>query len=160
MAVRPILRWPDKRLATVCTPVHGDMRALTTDLLDTMYAAPGRGLAAPQIGVLMRVFVMDTFWKDGPRRPYICLDPVLRDPAAEWVPGSEGCLSIPGITVEVNRAVEITLDWRDLDGNRHSERLDGFAAICAQHEYDHLEGIVTLDRLSPAARRRAESGYA
>jgi len=160
MAVLPILRWPDPRLSMVCETIgEQDVSALARDMLDTMYAAPGRGLAAPQVGVTKRLFVMDVTWKEGVKSPMICLDPVLRDLSEARVTGPEGCLSIPGLPVEVERAAEVTLDWTGLDGQRRSERLTGFASICAQHEMDHLDGIVTLDHLSPEARAAAERDY-
>jgi peptide deformylase len=160
MALLPILRWPDPRLSLACAPVAGeDVAALARDMLDTMYAAPGRGLAAPQVGVLKRIFVMDVTWKEGVKAPYICIDPVLRDVSDLRIAGPEGCLSIPGLSVEVERAAEVVLDWTAFDGARRSERLTGFAAICAQHEMDHLDGIVTFDRLSPDVRAAAEGAF-
>jgi peptide deformylase len=160
MAVLPILRWPDPRLSMPCAEIGGeDVAALARDMLETMYAAPGRGLAAPQVGVLKRLFVMDVTWKDGVKAPYICIDPVLREFSDRRLAGSEGCLSIPGLSLEVERAAEVVLDWTGLDGARRSERLTGFAATCAQHEMDHLDGIVTLDRLAPEARAAAEREY-
>lgn len=162
MALRPVLQWPDPRLATVCTPVAPgeDMAALAAEMLEVMYAAPGRGLAAPQIGVLKRLFVMDVSWKEGTPAPYICLNPVIESWGGHRVAGPEGCLSIPGILTEVTRATEITLVWTDLQGMRQRERLTGFAAICAQHENDHLDGLVTFDRLTPVSRAKALKDYA
>ena len=155
-----ILRWPDPRLAQPCAPVTGDVAALAADMLDTMYAAPGRGLAAPQVGVLLRMFVMDVTWKDGTPSPRVCINPEILWRSDDVAPGPEGCLSIPGITTTVTRPTAIRLRWTDLSGAQHTEDLTGFAAICAQHEYDHLDGIVTLDRLSPDARAQALAGYA
>jgi peptide deformylase len=161
MALLPILRWPDPRLSSRCADIamDDDLSALVADMLETMYDAPGRGLAAPQVGVLKRLFVMDPGWKDGTPDPYICLNPTLSDFAADVKTGTEGCLSIPGITTEIARATSVTLSWTDLNGIARQERLSGFAAICAQHEYDHLDGIVTFDRLSAEARMLAESAY-
>ena len=156
MAVLPILRWPDLRLSTVCAPVTADVRALAADMLDTMYDAPGRGLAAPQVGVLQRLFVMDTTWKEGLRAPRVFVNPEIKWMSDRRATGPEGCLSLVGATTHVSRATEIRLGWTDLDGVRHEETLTGFAAICAQHEYDHLDGILTLDRLSPEDRAIAE----
>lgn len=163
MAVLPLVLWPDARLACVCTAIKAidaQVQQLAQDMLDTMYAAPGRGLAAPQVGVLRRLFVMDTTWKEGTRAPLVCINPDILWRSDTLQPGPEGCLSIPGVTTEVARATEIRLGWTGLDGQRHDQHLTGFAAICAQHEYDHLQGIVTFDRLSPAARRVAEAVYA
>ncbi|WP_430450051.1 peptide deformylase [Rhodophyticola sp.] len=160
MSLRPILRWPDPRLSETCTPVAGDIRELSADMLDTMYAARGRGLAAPQIGVLQRLFVMDVGWKEGSPTPLICVNPEILDRSERQVSGPEGCLSIPGITAQVARAEWIVLRWTDPAGMGQEARLDGFAAICAQHEYDHLDGIVTFDRVEPAARAALEADYA
>lgn len=156
MAVLPILRWPDPRLTTVCTPVRADVRALAADMLDTMYAAPGRGLAAPQVGALLRLFVMDVTWKEGIRAPQVFVNPEILWLSDARATGPEGCLSLPGATTYVARATEARLRWTDLEGALHEETLSGFAAICAQHEYDHLDGILTLDHLSPADRAIAE----
>jgi peptide deformylase len=160
MAVLPILRWPDARLETRCAPVTEDVAALAADMLETMYAAPGRGLAAPQVGALLRLFVMDVTWKEGARNPVVCVNPAIVWRSSERVVGPEGCLSLPGITTHVARAREIRLRWTDPDGAAREEHLTGFAAICAQHEYDHLDGILTLDRISPAERAAAEAALA
>lgn len=155
--ILPILRWPDPRLSTPCAPAvqSDELRALAADMLETMYAAPGRGLAAPQVGHLLRVFVMDVSWKEGSRAPMVFVNPVILWRDAALMPGPEGCLSIPGPTTIVERAQAIRMAWTDLDGAAQEETFTGFAAICAQHEYDHLDGILTLDRLSPEARERA-----
>ncbi|SIO52066.1 peptide deformylase [Rhodovulum sp. ES.010] len=163
MPVRDIVRWPDPRLSAPCTPVGAVSDAvarLAGDMLDTMYAAPGRGLAAPQVGVLWRLFVMDPHGRAGPPAPRVFVDPVIEARSVETASGPEGCLSIPGIVAQVERALEITLSWRDLAGTAHRETLTGFAAICAQHEIDHLDGIVTLDRLAPEDRAALEKAYA
>lgn len=156
MAVLPILRWPDPRLSTVCDPVTGDVRSLAADMLDTMYDAPGRGLAAPQVGALLRLFVMDVTWKEGLRAPQVFVNPEILWMSDTRATGPEGCLSLVGATTYVNRATEIRLRWSGLDGASYEETLTGFAAICAQHEYDHLDGVLTLDRLSPEDRAIAE----
>jgi peptide deformylase len=162
MAILPILRWPDPALTTPCAPVvlSDDVARLAADLLDTMYAAPGRGLAAPQVGALLRLFVMDCTWKDGIRAPRVIVNPDILWRSDTLATGPEGCLSIPGITTQIPRATAIRLRWTTLDGQTVDEHLTGFAAICAQHEYDHLDGLVTLDRLDPSARARALAEYA
>ncbi len=160
MAVLPILIWPDAVLTTRCTPVSAvdaKVRALAADMLATMYAAPGRGLAAPQVGVSLRLFVMDVTWKDGVCSPQVIINPDIVAMSDDRVCGAEGCLSIPGPTAFVSRATEIRMAWTDLDGQSRIETLTGFAAVCAQHEYDHLDGILTLHRLSPEDRARAEA---
>lgn len=162
MTILPILRWPDPRLSQPCAPVaHGeDIATLAADMLETMYAAPGRGLAAPQVGVLKRLFVMDVAWKTGAPDPVVCVNPVILRSSDARAVASEGCLSIPGVTAEVERPTEILLRWAGPDGITRDARLTGFAATCAQHEVDHLDGIVTLDRLSPQARADVLAGYA
>ena len=145
MSVLEILRWPDERLRTPCAPVGGmtdEIGRLVDRMFETMYAAPGRGLAAPQVGVLKRLFVMDAGWKDG---------------AVET--RAEGCLSLPGVTVEVTRPALVTLRWTDLAGVRQEKAFDGFAAACVQHEMDHLDGVMTLDHLTPGAREAALAEY-
>lgn len=158
MAVLPVLRWPDARLCSACAPATFGpaLDRLAADMLDTMYAAPGRGLAAPQVGALVRLFVMDPTWKDGTRSPLVAVNPQILWRSPTTATGPEGCLSIPGPLPSITRATEIDLAWTGLDGTPRSARLTGFAAICAQHEYDHLDGILTLDHLSPADRALAE----
>ena len=159
MTVLPVLKWPDPRLTTASVPAGVDDGTLTLarDMLDTMYAEGGRGLAAPQVGRLMRVFVMDAGWKSDQPAPEIFINPeiVWRSPETEV--GPEGCLSIPGTTAEVARASAIILRWITQDGAIAAQKLTGFRAICAQHEIDHLDGILTLDHLSPEARAKAEA---
>ena len=156
---RDILRWPDARLKLVAVRASVDdaTLALAADMLETMYAAQGRGLAAPQVGVLTRVFVMDATWKSGAGSPETFLNPEIIWRSDEMIDSPEGCLSIPGVLAEVRRAKEIILRWVMLDGSIAAQKLVGFRAICAQHEIDHLDGIVTLDHLSAVARAEAES---
>lgn len=154
----PILRWPDPRLSQLCVPavLDADLRALAADMLETMYAAPGRGLAAPQVGRLVRLFVMDVGWKTGGPTPLVFVNPEL-ELLGTRVLGPEGCLSIPGPVTEVERNAQVRARWTDLEGVAHDAIFDGFAAICIQHEFDHLNGILTLDRLGPEARALAEA---
>ncbi|MDR7123417.1 peptide deformylase [Pseudotabrizicola sp. 4114] len=160
MARLPILTWPDPRLATPCDPVGDeDVAGLAADMLETMYAAPGRALAAPQVGVLKRLFVMDVSWKEGTPAPRIIINPQILWRSDSMATGPEGCLSIPGVTTDITRATQIRMSWTDLHGQGHTEILTGFAAICAQHEYDHLDGLVTFDRLSPDLRAATEAAY-
>lgn len=157
--ILPILRWPDPLLSQPCAPavLSDDLRALAADMLETMYAAPGRGLAAPQVGRLVRMFVMDVTWKEGTHAPVVMVNPEIVWMSEVRRPGPEGCLSIPGPTTQVERAEAVRMRWSDLEGAVQEATLTGFAAICAQHEYDHLDGVLTLDRLSPEARARAEA---
>jgi peptide deformylase len=162
MTVLPILRWPDPRLSTPAThaPVDDSTLHLAEDMLDTMYEAQGRGLAGPQVGAMLRIFVMDANWKTGPRMPEIFLNPEILWRSDSTAPGPEGCLSIPGPVTEVTRHSEIILRWTTPDGAIAAQKLVGFRAICAQHEIDHLDGILTLDRLTPEARAKAEAEVA
>lgn len=160
--IRAIVLWPDPVLSEVCAPVaqiDSATRTLCDDLLETMYDAPGRGLAAPQVGVLQRVFVMDTTWKDGERTPRVFINPEITDRSETLVIGSEGCLSIPGLAADVERAEAITLRWTAPDGRILVERLTGFDAVCAQHEFDHLEGLVIFDRVAPELRSALQAEY-
>lgn len=161
MAVRPILRWPDARLAQVSADVGDEvLDGLIADMFDTMYAANGRGLAAPQIGVMKRVFVMDATWKDGDRSPEVFIDPGVIVASKEVCTIGEGCLSIPGLTVPVERPAAVTLGWRCEKGDLHMRDFDGAEARVIQHELDHLEGRVSLDRVSAELRAELLAGYA
>lgn len=157
-----ILRWPDPRLTTPCAPVtpSPEISRLAADMLETMYAAPGRGLAAPQVGQLLRMFVMDVVWKEGPAEPRVFLNPQILDRSASKAVMQEGCLSLPGFLIPVERPSEITLRWQDLEGLWHEEHLSGMAAICAQHEFDHLDGRLTIDRAAPEAVAEIEPALA
>jgi len=161
MAVRPILRWPDPLLREVCAPVEPgeDVSTLIADLFDTMYAAPGRGLAAPQIGVLKRVFVMDVTWKEGTPSPVACVNPEIVSASPGTAEAEEACLSIPGIAARVQRPAVVVLRWTDAEGARREGQLGGFQAVCAQHEHDHLDGRVIFDRLSDEVRATLEQAY-
>ena len=148
MALRPIVTVPDPVLRAVCAPVtafDGALAALAVDMFDTMYAAPGRGLAAPQVGLGLRLFVMDAGWKDGAPDPRVFVNPVVT-PGPDRATGPEGCLSIPDTPCTVTRATTVRVDWQDLTGAPQSGTFDGFAAICIQHEADHLDGILCTDR--------------
>jgi peptide deformylase len=158
MAILPILRYPDPRLRRVATPIDAvtdELRTLADDMLETMYAAPGRGLAGPQVGVMLRLFVIDVTWKDGERSPRVFLNPEIVENSAAEQAGTEGCLSIPGVPVSVTRPAEVTLRWTDLDGITRTERLTGAEAICAQHELDHLNGRLIIDLMDEDARAAA-----
>ncbi|MEW9918409.1 peptide deformylase [Marimonas sp. MJW-29] len=162
MSLLPILKWPDPRLAQVCAPVDGitpEIEKLAADMLETMYDAPGRGLAAPQVGAMQRLFVMDTTWKEGAPAPLVCINPVLQEVSDERATMTEGCLSIPGVSAEVSRPARVRMVWTGLDGARHVQGFDGFAAVCVQHELDHLDGIVTFDHLDPETRASLIADY-
>lgn len=162
MSLLPILKWPDLRLAQVCAPVDDGtaVEQLVTDMFETMYGAPGRGLAAPQVGVMARLFVMDAGWKEGDMTPIACLNPTITVTDDTTRVGSEGCLSVPGVTADVTRAANVTLAFTDLTGTSQELALTGAAATIAQHELDHLDGIMHFDRLDPAARAALLADYA
>lgn len=162
MSVLPIVLWPDPALAAVCAPVAGvtpEVEALAADMLETMYDAPGRGLAAPQVGVLQRLFVMDAGWKEGKSDPLVCINPMLQEVSDTRVSNTEGCLSIPGVTAEVTRPDRVQMVWTGLNGARYVQSFEGFAAVCAQHELDHLDGVVTFDHLSAEDRAALIADY-
>jgi peptide deformylase len=148
VATHPIVLLGDPMLrarAAVVTVFDDALRALAADMFETMYAAPGRGLAAPQVGVLQRVFVMDIGWKEGVPAPQVFVNPRITDASDVMQPYAEGCLSIPGVVSRVARPDRVSLDWQDLDGLWQSGWFDGFAAVCVQHERDHLDGILCID---------------
>ena len=139
----PILTHPDPILRAVCTPVAGDATRLARDMLDAMYAAPGRGLAAPQVGVTERLFVMDATWKEGLPDPRVFVNPEIVAREGRQA-NEEACLSIPGVPRRVARPARVTLEWDGAAGRRR-EDFEGFAAACVCHEMDHLDGVLILD---------------
>lgn len=157
MAVREILTAPDPRLREVSKPVDAvtdEIRALMDDMLETMYAAPGIGLAAIQVGVPLRVIVMDLAGEEEPKAPRYFANPVIKDPSDAQVPYEEGCLSVPGFYEEVDRPDACTVDYLDYDGQPQTLHATGLLAVCIQHEMDHLEGVLFTDRLSRLKRDR------
>lgn len=161
MAIRPILEVPDPRLKTVSTPVEtfdDELRTLVADMFETMYDAPGIGLAAIQVGVPKRVLVIDLQEQEDEegkpiRAPRVFINPEILDPSAEQSLYNEGCLSVPDQYAEVERPASIRARWQDLDGKVHEEAMDGLMATCLQHEMDHLEGILFIDHLSRLKRQ-------
>ncbi|WP_213685659.1 peptide deformylase [Roseicyclus sp.] len=154
---RPILIHPDPRLKKLAPPItdlSDDLRLLADDMLETMYAAPGIGLAAPQIGVDTRLIVMDCVKAEGPRRaPWPCSTPRSSPKATTRSIYEEGCLSIPDIYADVERPAEVTVRWIDPNGTEKQETFDGLWATCLQHEIDHLNGIMFIDYLTPLRRQ-------
>lgn len=140
---------PDPILRQVCPPVDvfdAGLAALAAEMIGDMYEAPGRGLAAPQIGDLHRMFVMDADWKSsGVKVPHVLVNPEITWTSDQKALFSEGCLSIPGVTRTVCRPAEVELAWQDLDGREMEGRFSGLEAVIAQHELDHLNGILILD---------------
>ncbi len=163
MSVLPIVQWPDARLTEICAPVEAitpEIEALAADMLETMYDAPGRGLAGPQVGAMVRIFVMDTGWKEGKPDPIVCINPMLMEVSEERASNAEGCLSIPGVSAEISRPAQVQMVWTGLNGGRYVQSFNGFAAACVQHELDHLDGVVTFDHLDADARAALEAEYA
>ena len=155
MALLNILTLPDKRLKTVAKPVEqvtDDIRDLAHNMLETMYAAPGIGLAATQVNHHVQLVVMDI--SDQHNEPRVFINPKITARNGEQV-HEEGCLSVPGIYADVKRAQEITVEFLDLDGQPQTLTADGLLAVCIQHEIDHLKGIVFLDHLSGLKRKMA-----
>ena len=177
MAIREILEVPDPRLKTVSTPVDrfdDDLRALVDDMIETMYDAPGIGLAAIQVGVPLRVLVIDLQPEDEEAEPVPCnhdghhhhhqptkkeprvfINPEILNPSPDFSIYQEGCLSVPDIYAEVERPAACRVRWQDLDGKVHEEAMEGLMATCIQHEMDHLEGVLFIDHLSRLKRNMA-----
>ena len=157
MTLRPILIHPDPRLKTVADPVPevtDEIRRLADDMLETMYDAPGIGLAAPQIGQMSRLLVMDAAKEDEETaRPMVLMNPEVTWTSESRSVYEEGCLSIPEQYAEVERPAEVEVRWLGLDGETHAERFDGLWATCVQHEIDHLDGRLFIDYLKPMKRQ-------
>lgn len=178
MAIREILEIPDPRLKVVSEPVtrfDDELKALVADMFETMYDAPGIGLAAIQVGVPQRVLVIDLQPDDEDAEPEVCtahggehhthqpvkreprvfINPEILDPSEDLSVYNEGCLSVPDIYAEVERPAAIRARWQDIEGKVHEEAIDGLLATCLQHEMDHLEGILFIDHLSRLKRQMA-----
>ena len=176
MAIREILEVPDPRLKQISAPVTAfddELRTLVADMFETMYEAPGIGLAAVQVGVPLRVLTIDLQPEDEDAAPEEChahgghshshqplkkeprvfINPEILTPSEDFAVYSEGCLSVPEIYADVERPARIRARWQDLDGKVHEEELDGLMATCLQHEMDHLEGILFIDHLSRLKRQ-------
>jgi peptide deformylase len=151
-----VLQYPDRRLKQVSEPVAeitDELRALAHAMCEVMYGEPGIGLAAPQIGRAIRLLVVDTEWTEegAERNPIIMVNPELieREGSIKW---DEGCLSVPDFTAEVERSARVVLRYSNLDGKDVTEEADGLRAVCFQHEIDHLDGILFIDRISRLKR--------
>ena len=157
MTLRPILIHPDPRLKKIAAPVVRVTTALTRlahDMLETMYDAPGIGLAAPQVGVMARMFVMDCVKDEGEGPcPIVIMNPEILWLSEDLSTYEEGCLSIPEQYGDVERPAAVELQWLGLDGQIHKQRFDGLWATCAQHELDHLNGKLFIDHLKPMRRQ-------
>jgi peptide deformylase len=159
MALKSILIHPDPRLKSVADPVSASevdkaLRRLADDMLETMYDAPGIGLAAPQVGVGKRLLVMDCVKEENtPPRPMVLINPAVTWASENLNTYEEGCLSIPEQYADVERPAEVEVIWIDLEGVTHTERFDGLWATCVQHEIDHLNGKLFIDYLKPLRRQ-------
>lgn len=154
---RTILLHPDPRLKKTAKPVDDitdELRALSDDMLATMYDAPGIGLAAPQVGVLDRLIVLDCVKKEGEKpRPLVMFNPEVIASSDDTNVYEEGCLSLPDLFADVTRPEAVDVTWMDRDGNPQKETFDGLWATCVQHEIDHLNGKLFIDYLKPLKRQ-------
>lgn len=153
--IRSILIHPDPRLKKRCEPVGeitDEVRRLAADMLETMYEAPGIGLAAPQVGVMKRLLVMDCI-KEGPPEPMVLINPVVDWASEDQTVYEEGCLSIPDQYADVKRPAEVRVRWTDLEGAQQDRQFAGLWATCVQHEIDHLDGKLFIDYLGPLKRQ-------
>jgi peptide deformylase len=155
MAVRDIIKLPDKRLRLVSEPVKridDGIRKLVDDMFDTMYKAPGIGLAAIQIGVPKRVVILDLSKKEDDHKPLVFINPEATWTSEEKSKYEEGCLSIPEYYEEVERPAKVKVKYLDLDGKAHETEAKGLLATCLQHEIDHINGVLFIDHLSRLKR--------
>lgn len=155
MAILPILEYPDPRLRAVAQPVaqvDDDVRQLVENMAETMYAAPGVGLAAPQVGVALRIFVIDIAGEDEPSDLRVFINPELlqTDGTQSW---NEGCLSFPGISEDIKRAERVLVRALDRDGEPFELEAHGLMAVAIQHESDHLDGVLMIDKVGALKRR-------
>jgi peptide deformylase len=159
MAKLPIMIYPDPILREQCAPIErvdDDLQRFLRDMLETMYDAPGVGLAAPQVGVLRRALVMDAGFRkaDGPSDPQMLINPEILKFADDSRVFEEGCLSIPEMYAEVERPASVLVRYVDIDGNVQEKWFEDHAATVVQHEIDHLSGIMFIDYLSRLKRDR------
>lgn len=151
MAVRTIIHYPDPRLKEISKPVtefDAELKQLADDMVETMYDAPGVGLAAPQIAVLKRLIVMDCSGKEEPADLLVAVNPQIVEKEGASCE-EEGCLSVPGYYATVNRYNKVTMEYQDVSGKTHRRSAEGLLAVAMQHEIDHLQGILFVDHLSP-----------
>jgi peptide deformylase len=163
MALREILILPDKRLRLVAAPVKkidAGIRALVADMFETMYEAPGIGLAAVQVGETKRVVTLDLAKKDDPKAPLVLINPKLTWHSDEIATYEEGCLSIPEFYEEVERPAQVRVSFLDLDGKEQELDATGLLATCIQHEIDHLDGVLFIDHISRLKRARVIKKFA
>lgn len=156
MALREVLKFPDKRLREISKPITeitDEIRALAQDMCDVMYDEPGIGLAAPQVGQAVRLVVVDTEWThdDAERNPLVLVNPEISEREGEII-WTEGCLSVPDYEAEVERAARVRLLAQDLEGRPVDIVAEELQAVCFQHEIDHLDGVLFIDRISRLKR--------
>lgn len=159
MTVRSLVTYPDARLRMIAesvTDFNTALQTLTTDLLDTMRAAPGIGITAPHIGILQRVVVLELSPEAGVQ---IYINPEITWASEDKTRHTEGSVSMPGVVDEVERHARIRLSYQDLDGTKHVEESDGLLAVCHQHEIDQLNGIFWIQRLSRLRKDRLIKRY-
>jgi len=155
MAIRPLVILPDSQLRLVSNPVETvtpEIRTLVDDMFETMYDAPGIGLAAIQVGVARRLLVIDLAKDDQPKAPHVFVNPTIVQSSDERGTYEEGCLSIPDYYAEVERPATVKVEYFDADGKPQSMEADGLMATCLQHEIDHLNGVLFIDHISKLKR--------
>jgi peptide deformylase len=155
MSIKPLIILPDPLLRQVSAPVEwvdGAVRRLVGDMLDTMYDAPGIGLAAIQVGVPLRLLVIDLAKENEPKAPQIFINPEIVARGDERSTYEEGCLSIPDYYAEVERPANVTVRYVDGEGNAREVAAEGLLATCLQHEIDHLDGVLFIDHISKLKR--------
>ncbi|MCA0278342.1 MAG: peptide deformylase [Proteobacteria bacterium] len=158
MSIRPIVRFPDPRLQAIAAPVttfDAELHTLADDLLDTMRAAPGVGITAPHIGVAQRLVLLEL----EPKQVRIYVNPKIVWTSQEKIRHTEGSVSMPGVTDEIERHAAVEIAYQDLDGRALTEKADGFLAVCHQHEIDQLDGVFWIQRLSKLKRDRLIKRY-
>jgi peptide deformylase len=163
MALRDIIKLPDKRLRLVSDPVEkvdAELKRLVEDMFETMYHAPGIGLAAIQVGVPKRVVTMDVSKKEDAKTPRVFINPEILWSSDEKSVYEEGCLSIPDIHEDVERPARVTIRYTNLAGKPQEEEADGLFATCIQHEIDHLNGVLFIDHISKLKRDRIIKKFA
>ena len=163
MTVREIIKLPDKRLRLVSEPVKridASLRKLVEEMFETLYAAPGIGLAGIQVGVAKRVIIMDLSKKDDTRKPEVFINPEITWASEEKSSYEEGCLSIPEYYEEVERPAVVKVKYLDLEGKAREVEASGLLATCLQHEIDHLNGILFIDHISKLKRDRITKKFA
>lgn len=156
MAVLPLTKIPDPFLREVSLPVEtidGDIRGFAQDMLDTMYNSGGVGIAAVQVGKLLRITAIDVNYRDGERKPLIAINPEIVASSDEQSSYDEGCLSVGPYRSSVSRPARITVSYTDLEGEKHQIEADGILATCFQHEIDHMDGVLFFDHLTKEQRQ-------